>query len=314
MIMSGAARCAIVSGAGLRGGALSCGGAYNQSMRVAGAPGAFFMSEQLQIPRRSLRLGDAGADVLWWRHELELDGYALSGAPHDFERSTHNATVAWQKLRGLTPDGVVGPKTVAAIGRRAQPLIHAPFDPSSIPYVEARHWQRDAGPQLKSLIVLHCMEYPETATTAEWCADFFAGRRGMTAPKASAHYCVDADSIVCCVPRDRIAWHAPGANRHGIGVEHGGFARQTRMQWLDDYSLSMLHLSARLVAWLCSAHKIPPRFVAAEQLRRGAPGITTHAEVTRAWPERGTHWDPGPHFPINDYVAWVDEAMLVKKA
>jgi hypothetical protein len=259
--------------------------------------------------RNAMRIGDAGADVEAWRRILELDGAQLTGPAKVFETSTHNATVAWQKLHGLPPDGVVGLKTRNAIGSPLVPLV-SHFDPDAIPFVEARNWQRDAGPQLKQLIVLHCMEYPETATTAEWCAAFFAG---PNAPQASAHYAVDADSIVCCVRPNLIAWHAPGANKHGIGIEHGGFARQTRMQWLDDYSLAMLHLSAKLSAWLALQNKIPAQFVSADQLGRGMPGITTHWEVTKAF-GKSDHCDPGPFFPINDYVAWTREAMPKLKA
>lgn len=253
-----------------------------------------------------MRVGDVGEDVAAWRRILELDGYDLSGAPNVFESSTHNATVAWQKLRGLPPDGIVGKNTRAAIDAPIVPIVSR-FDPAAIPYVEAKNWQRDAGPQPKALIVLHCMEYPEAATTAEWCAGFFAG---PGAPNASAHYAVDSDSIVNCVKPELVAWHAPGANRQGIGIEHAGFARQSRLQWLDDYSLAMLHLSAKLTAWLCGTRfQIPVRFVAADQLRRGMPGITTHWEVTKAFPDKGSHTDPGPHFPINDYLAWVAQAM-----
>lgn len=254
-----------------------------------------------------MRLGDVGEDVTAWRHILELDGApALSGRRDVFEKSTHNATVAWQKSRDLLADGIVGPTTRAAIGMPPVPAIVTRFDPEAIPYVEARHWTRDVGPQQKSLIVLHCMEYPEAATTASWCAQFFADEK---APRASAHYCVDSDEVICSVPPDRIAWHAPGANKHGIGIEHAGFARQTRMQWLDDYSFLMLALSSKLSAWLCQRFKIPVQFVAAEQLRRGMPGITTHWEVTRAFPDLGTHTDPGPHFPINDYMTWVAQPL-----
>jgi hypothetical protein len=255
--------------------------------------------------RNVMRIGDIGEDVAAWRAILRLDGAPLLSGPDTvFESSTHNATVTWQKLHGVAPDGVVGQKTRSVIEAPIVPIV-SHFDPKSIPFVEARNWQRDAGPQLKQLIVLHCMEYPETATTAEWCAAFFAG---PSSPAASAHYAVDADSIVCMVKPDRIAWHAPGANRHGIGIEHGGYARQTRMQWLDDYSLSMLHLSANLTAWLCVQNKIPARFVAADQLTRGMPGITTHWECTKAF-GKSDHIDPGPHFPIQDYLAWVCAAM-----
>jgi N-acetyl-anhydromuramyl-L-alanine amidase AmpD len=200
-----------------------------------------------------LRAGDKGPAVAWWRDVLERDGYRLSGPDNIFDASTHNATVAWQRARPpLKRDGVVGPKTIAAIGQVATLPPPAAFDPASIPYVEAANWQRDAGEQSKSLIVLHCMEYLEASTSAEWCAAFFAGRRGMKPPRSSAHYCIDSDSIVACVPRRRIAWHAPGANQRGIGLEHAGFARQSRAEWLDDYTLAMLQLSSKLTAWLCT--------------------------------------------------------------
>jgi len=259
--------------------------------------------------RKVMRLGDAGLDVSAWRRVLELDGYDLTGpgAPNAFTQVVHNATVGWQKTHGLRGDGVVGEQTRAAIGTAHVPVVQR-FDPAAIPYVEARHWTRDVGVVQKALIVIHCMEYPETATSAEWCAAFFAG---PDAPQASAHYCVDNDTVICTVPPDRIAWHAPGANGHGIGIEHAGYARQTRAQWLDDFSLAMLMLSAKLTAHLCQRFGIPPRFVQAELLQRGAGGITTHAEVTRAWPEKTKtkHWDPGPFFPVNDYVSWVQEAL-----
>jgi N-acetyl-anhydromuramyl-L-alanine amidase AmpD len=181
------------------------------------------------------------------------------------------------------------------------------FDPNAIPYVEAANWSKHLQhPQPKSVVVLHCMEWPEKPDSAEWCAGFFAGTKGP-APQASAHYCVDADSVICCVPPDRVAWHAPGANANGIGIEHAGYARQTAAQWLDDYSLRMLQLSAELTAWLCKRFGIPVQFIGAEHLRRGARGITTHAEVSRAF-GKSTHMDPGPFFPINEYVRFIGEA------
>jgi len=266
--------------------------------------------DQLQSPsqwRKVMRIGDAGIDVLAWRAVLELDGYDLSGQgqPSAFTTAVHNATVSWQKARGLGGDGIVGEKTRAAIGAPLVPAVTHRFNPSAIPFVEARYWQRDVGPQDKKLIVIHCMEYPETATSTEWCAAFFAG---PDSPKSSAHYAVDSDSVVCMVQPELIAWHAPGANKHGIGIEHAGYARQSRAQWLDDYSLAMLMLSAQLSAHLCERFKIPARYVQGEQLRRGMPGITTHAEVSRTF-ELSTHWDPGPHFPMSDYLAWVNEAL-----
>src|SRR5262245_26190342 len=167
----------------------------------------------------------------------------------------------------------------------------------------ALNWQRDAGPQRKSLVVIHCMQYPERGNSAEWCGRYFAGLEGP-APQASAHYAVDSDSIVECVPADRIAWHAPGANRQGIGIEHAGWARQSRGEWLDSYGKAMLGLSARLTAALCDHFGIPDEYVDADDLLRGDSGITTHEQVSLAW-KKSTHTDPGPHFPMGEYLALV---------
>lgn len=151
------------------------------------------------------------------------------------------------------------------------------------------------------LIVIHDMEYPEKPTGAEWCADFFAGRNGMTAPKASAHYAVDNDSIVQCVRDEDVAWHAPGANADGIGIEHAGYANQTRAEWLDDYGVAELQLSSQLVAELCAKHDIPPVRISAAEMKAGAVGILGHADVTLASGKPG-HTDPGPNFPWDWYL------------
>lgn len=164
--------------------------------------------------------------------------------------------------------------------------------------VDAANWSRQLGPQQKRWIVLHSMEAPEKGDCAELVARYFA----RPSTKASAHFCVDNDSIVQCVPAERVAWHAPGANQYGIGIEHAGYARQTAAQWRDGYSLAMLDLSARLCAELVHHFAIPCEFVAAADLRAQRAGITTHREVTRAWPDKGTHTDPGSGFPLREYL------------
>jgi N-acetylmuramoyl-L-alanine amidase CwlA len=152
------------------------------------------------------------------------------------------------------------------------------------------------------------MEWPERTDSAEWCARFFAGLEGA-APRASAHACVDVDSIVQCVPWDRVAWHAPGANQYGIGIEHAGYARQTESDWSDVYSAKMLDLSAWLVAELCAKFGIPIDFVDSDGLLASQPGITTHAECSRAW-GKSTHTDPGSNFPMGSYLRSVAHYSL----
>jgi len=169
-------------------------------------------------------------------------------------------------------------------------------------FVQAAHFTIGPDPsRVIRWIVLHAMESSEKPETAENVAAWFAG---PGAPQASAHYCVDGDSIVQCVLDSDIAWHAPGANRHGIGVELAGRASQTSAEWLDSYSSRVLELAAALVADLCRRHRIPARPIGAAGLLMGSPGIVTHASVSVAF-KKSTHTDPGEGFPLNAFVEMV---------
>lgn len=148
------------------------------------------------------------------------------------------------------------------------------------------------------LIVVHDMEAPEKGDTAESVARYFAG---VNAPQASAHYCIDNNSIVQCVRDMDIAWHAPGANNNGIGLEHAGYAAQTTDQWLDAYSDAMLNNSADLSANLCKKYSIPAQFVDAKGLLAKQRGITMHRTVNEAF-HKSSHTDPGPNFPMQEYI------------
>lgn len=173
--------------------------------------------------------------------------------------------------------------------------------------IQARWYAK--GPRAKGaidLVVVHTMESAEKGATAESVAKYFA----TTDRKASAHWCIDADSEVRCVDDADIAYHAPGASHRSIGLEHAGFARQSPAEWADEYSTQMLLRSARLAASICRQYGIPVRFVDAAGLRAGAAGITTHAEVSKAFPDKGSgHWDPGPHFPMLGYLADVGREL-----
>lgn len=169
-------------------------------------------------------------------------------------------------------------------------------------FVQARNYtSADRGRGDVSWIVLHSMEMPETINTAERCAEYFAN----TTRQASAHYCVDNNSIVQCVALHDVAWAAPGANSRGIQIELSGYANQSHPQWLDNFGIAMLRLAAEHVASLCKAYQIPMRYIDREGLLGGRPGITTHHQVSQAF-KRSTHYDPGPHFPINQFCAMVN--------
>ena len=169
------------------------------------------------------------------------------------------------------------------------------------PFIEAAHFT-PASRAAVDLVVLHSMESQEKPGTARSVALWFADP--IRSPQASAHYCLDDREVVQCVREADIAWCAPGANRNGIHLEHAGRASQAANEWGDEFSMAMLHLSVELAASVCRAWAIPAKMVDAAGLLVHTRGITTHAEVSRAF-KMSSHWDPGPNFPLAWYVSRV---------
>lgn len=233
---------------------------------------------------RVLRRGMFGPDVAAWQRLV-----GVQPADGIFGKLTEAATRAWQTAHALTADGVVGRNTRALAG-------------GTRPFVQAKHYGRGRTAPIDT-IVIHSMEAAEKPDTAERTAQWFAGR---DAPIASAHYCVDADSVVQCVLESDTAFHAPGVNQRAIGIEHAGYARQTAEDWADAYSNTMLRRSAELVASLCRRYEIPIRLLDPQALRVSEAGITTHHAVSLAF-RKSSHTDPGPGFPLTEYIAMVRE-------
>lgn len=142
------------------------------------------------------------------------------------------------------------------------------------------------------VIVIHDMEAPEKGDTAENVARYFA----TTDTKASAHICVDNNSIVQCVKDNNIAYAAPGCNNDGIQIELAGYGRQTASEWLDAYSMALLDLAANAAAQYCCKFDIPPVHLTNEQLGAGARGLAGHVQVSQVY-KKSDHTDPGPNFP-----------------
>lgn len=157
-------------------------------------------------------------------------------------------------------------------------------------------------------IVLHTMESQEKPTTAETVSEWFCDPK--RSPKASAHFCVDSNSAVRIVDDKDVAWAAPGANANGLHIEMAGVAAQTRAQWLDPYSLKVLDRAAQIAADWCNKYGIPARALKPKQVRaRKLRGICGHWDVTRAFPDKGSHTDPGRNFPWNVFIPKV-QALL----
>lgn len=165
-----------------------------------------------------------------------------------------------------------------------------------IPFLQAKYFFHPNTERKVDLVVFHAAEVKESDKAAQWLMNYCANNDRV----ASWHYAVDSGSITQSVREADVAYHAPGANANGIGIELATPGMPTAQEWADPYSQKMLNLSAWLAAGVCSRWKIDPFYVDASGLREGRRGITTHAQVSLAF-KKADHMDPGPNFPI-DYV------------
>lgn len=185
----------------------------------------------------------------------------------------------------------------------SQTLLQA-LSTNNVPFIPARYFTPTTGRAPIKWIVLHSMEAPDKPGTARAVARYF---QTLTRP-ASAHYCVDGNEVVQCVQTKDVAYGAPGANRMGLHIEMAGYAAETAEQWEEPFSLQTIENAAWLAGLILLPKfpAIPIKFVNAAGLRAGELGITTHAEVTKAF--NGTHTDPGAGFPIDRFLAFAQEA------
>lgn len=157
-------------------------------------------------------------------------------------------------------------------------------------------------------IVIHSTVGPTKAGSAEKIATYFKSSRSG----GSAHYVVDAGGVVQVVFDSVVAWHAP-PNRGSIGIEmcDNPHPSSTARWWEPDHTKMFAH-TARLTAELCLAYNVRPWFVTAGRLRLGIKGVTTHAEVSKAW-RQSTHWDPGA-WPVKAFMREVRREIKLIKA
>jgi N-acetyl-anhydromuramyl-L-alanine amidase AmpD len=175
------------------------------------------------------------------------------------------------------------------------------------PFVESPNFTRAPGRAI-GVVVMHTMEISERPDAAEICARWFR----TEVSQVSAHYCVDADSVIQCVREKDIAWHARGGNTNSIGVELAGFASQAPRDWKDPYSSAVLARASSLVADICRRRRIPVRWLVADDLVAGRRGVTGHSEVSLAF-ERSDHWDPGDGFPVESFLDSVRKTQQAQR-
>lgn len=180
-------------------------------------------------------------------------------------------------------------------------------DHAGMAFVEARKVSgspaytagRPDGPPL--WIVIHDQEAPETGSTAENAAAYFA--RGADGRSVSAHYVADNNSVIQCVKLGDSAWTVGNreGNNRGINWELAGYARQTRSEWLDAFGKAMFALIAPIIREDAAAFEIPLRLLTDEQVRAFEPGVTSHVQLGRVF-GGSDHTDPGPNFPWDYFM------------
>lgn len=129
---------------------------------------------------------------------------------------------------------------------------------------------------------------------------------------ASTHLVVDEVECIRMLDDKQIPWGAPGANTNGYHIEHVGFARWTRAEWLKrDVTLRR---GAYKAALRCVRYDIPARWVGPLGLRFGRRGLTTHADVSDWQDTPGGHTDPGANFPKDVYLTYVKQYIAEIRA
>lgn len=295
-------------------------------------PGAPVVRPPTPILTRTLRLGASGTDVAFVQRVVGTKADGIFGP------KTRDAVKMWQLKhkdaagRPLDVDGIVGPKTRAAMlssvtsGVTPKPepdvpediIIAAGFDPFKAVYRAARYFRMTVR-SVVHWIVLHSAETGEFPTAAEALQSY--ATHMSDGRQVSWNWAMDSDSATLSVLEKYVAFHAGKANQYSVGYEHAGYARQTREEWLDDYSMAMLEISAKVAAlYTGPAWDIPlDNVVDADGLKQayalilqGKPvpnhlrGFTTHAAVSKAL--GGTHGDPGKNFPMDVYLDLVHAA------
>jgi hypothetical protein len=150
-------------------------------------------------------------------------------------------------------------------------------------------------PSAIGLVVIHSTE----GGTAPSVAAYFA--RATT--RASTQLVVDDLACYRCVPDLVIPWGAPGVNRRGLHIEHCGYARWTREQWLA-HDRTLERSAAKAARW-CWLYRIPRRWLSLAELKAGRKGFCTHAQASKAFPPNAGHHDPGSGFPRDVYMQLV---------
>lgn len=164
-------------------------------------------------------------------------------------------------------------------------------------------------------IVIHSVECPIDA--AKRYADSLSGPNYFGSSDPAVNHQTSAHAIFgpeggfeMVKPGDHANHVGSPGNSWFYGIEHCGYAAYTQAQWMTPAGLAELEASARWAAQVASDYSIPKRWLTDDEVRAGARGFLTHAQVSRCIGGT-THTDPGDGFPKDLYMRYVTGARSV---
>lgn len=157
------------------------------------------------------------------------------------------------------------------------------------------------------VLVIHTAENQELPGQAKHLVDWFAG---ASAPQASAHEMIDDKEALVSVNDEDTSWAVDDLplNLCSKSYELTGHASQTGAEWKDKYSQSVIKNAQKEFKrdmkkyGILPVHLTDSQIVAIHNGNKTIKGICTHADITRALKIKGGHSDPGPNFPLADFI------------
>jgi hypothetical protein len=148
-------------------------------------------------------------------------------------------------------------------------------------------------------ITLIAVHTSEGATTTASLASYL----DQPGVEASYHVLVDDNGAYRYLPDEPAAWAMLSGNHRSVQVCLTGFARWPRSEWLAHDN--MLRAAADVVRTWCTTYNIPNVKLTPAQVGGDHHGICGHWDWTLGKHD-GTHTDPGPFFPWDVFIQYVN--------
>lgn len=247
---------------------------------------------------RTGRRGEFYRNLRLWldQHPKAVVGLDGNMAPMKVGKAMNRKVVGREVMSLLYPAGLAVEAEFPRLPGSDHPVIRAHVQKAeaaqpSLPtppvnYIRAR-WH--GGPQRRpKRIVLHSTVGPTKKGSAKKIADMFH----TTDVKKSAHAVVDAADLYTCLDDLIVAYHC-GYNQDSLGLEMCDMPDpKSQARWSNADHQKMFNLAVKWVAQKCVKYDIPPYYVGVLGLHAGRGGVTTHADMSKAF-KKSTHWDPG---------------------